>query len=96
MTPDETVEPSGDGLRQLLALSPDAGRIERTRGRCHAQLRKRRQRAVSRAAMAGSTLAWRAAVDKYAWRVVAPAVVGGVCVLYAAALLVTTLRLEVM
>jgi hypothetical protein len=83
----------GDGLEQLLALLPDESRAERTRGRCHAELhlraaryggqvRRRQRRAASRTAIAG-----------YAWRVVGPVVVGGVCVLYAAALLATTLRL---
>jgi hypothetical protein len=83
-----------DGLQRLLTLSPDATRAERTRARCHRELGRRRRRAVSRAALAGSTFALRATVDKYAWRVVGPAVVGGVCVLYAAALLATVLRLE--
>jgi hypothetical protein len=88
------MEAGGDGLQRLLTLVPDASRVERTRGRCHTQLRRRRQRAASGAAIAGSTFALRATVDRYAWRVVGPAIVGGVCVLYAAALLATTLRLD--
>jgi hypothetical protein len=69
-------------LQQLLTLTPDASRVQRTRGLCHAELRRRGRRAASRAAIA-----------VYAWRVVGPAVVGGVCVLYAVALLATTIRL---
>jgi hypothetical protein len=33
-------------------------------------------------------------ITGFAWRVLAPAVVGGFCVLYVAALVVTTLRLQ--
>jgi hypothetical protein len=79
---------SGDGMdlvrggRQLLTLLPDKSRAARTRGRCHAELERRRRRAASRTTVA-----------VYAWRVVGPVVVGGVCVLYATALLATTLRL---
>jgi hypothetical protein len=83
MTADEGVDVGREGLQRLLTLLPDASRAERTRARCHAQLRRRRQRAASRTALAA-----------YAWRVVGPALVGGVCILYAAALLTTTLRLE--
>jgi hypothetical protein len=93
MTPNDAMDASDDGVQRLLTLVPDASRAERTRRRCHAELARRRRRAASTAAIAGSSFALRAMVDKYAWRVVAPAVVGGVCVLYAAALLATTLRL---
>lgn len=82
MSSDEAVDTGLDGLRRLLTLFPDASRTERTRRRCHAQLRRRRRQAPSRTSIVG-----------YAWHVVGPAVVGGVCVLYAAALLATTLRL---
>jgi hypothetical protein len=95
MTCHDEVDAGGDGVRRLLTLSPDPGRTERTRARCHAQLRRRQRRAASTAAIGGSLLALRTTVGLYAWRVVGPAVVGGVCVLYAAALLATTLRLGV-
>jgi hypothetical protein len=82
MTPDDAVDVGGAGVERLMPLLPDATRAARTRERCHAQLRKRRQRAVSRSQMAA-----------YAWGVVGPAVVGGVCVLYASALFATAVRL---
>ena len=82
MTARQSADSRRDGLQQLLTLTPDAGRAHRTRGLCHEELRRRRRRAASRTAVA-----------VYAWRVVGPAVVGGVCVLYAVALLATTIRL---
>lgn len=72
-----------DTLDQLTTLAPDPGRAERVRARCRAQLERRQRRAA------------RTAETGLAWRVFAPALVGAVCVFYVAAILVTTLRLEV-
>jgi hypothetical protein len=83
MTPDNTHEPSTDSLRRLMALAPDPGRAERVRVRCRTQL-GRSQRRDTRTAL----------IAEFAWRVLAPVIVGAFCVLYVAVLVATTLRLE--
>ena len=70
-------------LTRLSRLTPDASRGERVRARCLGRLERSRRLTECRAAMAGSTR-----------RVLAPAVVSGVTVLYVAALVATALGLE--
>ena len=70
-------------LARLQPLAPDPSHAERVRARCHARL-ERKQLRSERAALATS----------YARRILAPAVVGGVCVLYVAALVSTVLRVR--
>jgi hypothetical protein len=72
-----------DNLKRLMSLAPDADRSERVRVRCRMQL-ERNGRHKLRAAV----------TEGFAARVLAPAVVGGFCLLYTAALVITTLRLE--
>jgi hypothetical protein len=82
MTSDERHGGCADSLR-LTALAPDPDRAERVRVRCRAQLVRRARRVERTAAIGG-----------FAWHVVAPIVVGGVCVLYAALFVATTLHLQ--
>ena len=70
-------------LERLVLLTPDPGRTERVRARCRAQLVRRRRRTARSSVMAD-----------FARRVLAPVVVGGFCVLYVAALVAATLRLQ--
>jgi len=74
---------SADCSLLLVVLTPDPDRAERVRVRCRAQLGRSRRRAARTAVITG-----------FAWRVLAPVVVGAFCVLYAAGLVATTLRLE--
>ena len=74
---------STGGLDRLTLLTPDPDRAERLRVRCRTQLGRRRRRAEH-----------TAAITAFVWRVLAPGVVAAFCVLYAAVLVVTTLRLE--
>jgi len=83
MTSDNAHDAGADGLDRLRAVAPDPDRAERVRVRCRTQLGRRRRRAARTAVMTG-----------FAWRVLAPGVVGAFCVLYAAMLVATTLRLE--
>jgi hypothetical protein len=72
-----------DRLDRLARLTPDTVRAERVRAQCRTRLARRSQRETPRVlthARSGALLM--------------PIVVGGVCVLYALALLVTTLRFE--
>ena len=82
MTSDDSHNASADSLERLLRLAPDRDRAERVRVRCRTQL-EHRQRQTTRRALTG-----------FAWRVLAPSVVGGVCVVYIVALVATTLRLQ--
>jgi hypothetical protein len=82
MTSDDTHDPSADGLRRLMSLTPERDRAERVRVSCRTRLG--RQRRGARAA----------AIAEFASRVLAPVVVGAFCVLYGAVLVATTLRLE--
>jgi hypothetical protein len=72
-----------DDLGRLIALAPDPDRTERVRVRCRTQLGRSQRRAAGTATVRG-----------FAWRVLAPAIVGAVCVFYVALLMVTTLRIE--
>jgi hypothetical protein len=83
MTPAHTDEPMMRNLGRLRPLVPDPSHAERVRASCHAQLGRRRRRREHVAGLAESTR-----------RVFAPAVLGGVCVLYVAALVGTVLRLR--
>jgi len=82
MTSDGT-DPKAGGLRRLAVLTPEPGRSESVRARCRSQLEQSRRRE-------GST----GQVAEFAWRVLAPVVVGAFCVFYVAVLVATTLRLE--
>jgi hypothetical protein len=70
-------------LELLTPLTPDPDRTARVRVRCREQLERSRRR-TARAD----------AVTRFTMRVVAPIVIGGVCVLYVAALVATTLRFQ--
>jgi hypothetical protein len=83
MTSNDALDAGADSLDTLTALSPDPERAERLRVTCRIQLGRSRRRAARTAAITG-----------FAWRVVAPVIVGAVCVFYAAGLVATTLRLE--
>ncbi|MEN3339338.1 MAG: hypothetical protein V7647_3014 [Acidobacteriota bacterium] len=76
---DDTV---ANSLRRLSRLTPDSDRAERVRQQCRTRLERR----------------WRpeSAVTSHdsSWQMLTPVVVGGVCLIYALALVVTTLRLE--
>jgi len=80
MTPCDLRDAS---LRRLPPLAPDPDRAERVRVRCRTQLGRNRRRTARSAVMTG-----------FVWHVLGPAIVGGVCALYAAALVVTTLSLH--
>jgi hypothetical protein len=83
MTSSDAHDAAADGLNRLMALAPDADRAAHVRARCRTQLERRRRRAEGTAMITG-----------FAWRVLAPVVVGAVCLFYAAVLVTTTLRLE--
>jgi hypothetical protein len=83
MTLDDSHDPWADSLKGLTALAPDPARAEHVRMKCRAQLGRRRRRRARTAAMAG-----------FAWRVLAPAVIGAFSVLYFAMLVAMTLRFE--
>lgn len=72
-----------ESLDRLPCLAPDPDRAERVRVRCRTRLGRGRRRPARAAVMAG-----------LAWRLLAPIVVGGFCVLYVVALVATTLRLQ--
>jgi hypothetical protein len=82
MTSSDAHPAGGDSLDRLMALAPDPDRAERVRVRCRTQLGRSRRRAA------------HTAVTGFAWRVLAPVVVGAFCVLYVAVLVATTLRFE--
>jgi anti-sigma-K factor RskA len=83
MTSCDTHDGGADSLDNLRAVAPDPDRAERVRMRCRTQLGRSRRRAARTAVITG-----------FAWRVLAPVVVGAFCVLYVVMLLATTLRLE--
>ena len=83
MTSGDSGDVSGVSWERLMPLAPDADRAERVRARCRTQLGRGRRRAARAAVIAG-----------FAWHVLAPLVVGGFCVLYAALLVAATLRLR--
>jgi hypothetical protein len=83
MMRDYSDEASADSLKRLMSLTPDADRSERVRVRCRMQLERNGRRRT------------RTAVTKeFTARVLAPALVGGFCLLYTVALVITTLRLQ--
>ena len=83
MTSDDSHDASAESLKGLMPLAPDPDRAERVRVRCRRQLERSRRRAARTAVITG-----------FAWQVLAPVVVGGVCVLYVVLLVATTLRLQ--
>lgn len=83
MTSCDSCDASAVGLERLMPLTPDPDRAERLRVRCRTQLGQGRRRTARIAQITG-----------FAWRVLAPVVIAGFCVLYVAALLATTLRLQ--
>ena len=83
MTSDDSHEASAEALKGLMSLAPDPDRAERVRVRCRTQLERSRRRAARTAVITG-----------FAWHVLAPALVGGFCVLYVVLLVATTLRLQ--
>jgi len=83
MTSGESRDAGAENWERLMALAPDPDRAERVRGRCRTQLGRSRRRAARAAVITG-----------FAWHALMPLVVGGLCVLYIALLVVTTLRLE--
>jgi len=83
MTFHDAHDASVESLERLTALAPDPDLAERVRLRCRTQLERSPRRAAPTAVITG-----------FGWRVLAPLVVGGFCVLYVALLVVTTLRLE--
>jgi hypothetical protein len=83
MTSRDSQDTSAESLKALMRLAPDPDRAERVRVRCRQQLERGRRRASRAAAIAG-----------FAWQVLAPAFVGGFCVVYVVMLVATTLRLH--
>jgi hypothetical protein len=83
MMRDYSHDTSADSLKRLMPLTPDADRGERVLVRCRKQLERNGRRRARTTAVRGFTS-----------RVLAPVIVGGFCLLYVAALMVTTLRLE--
>lgn len=73
---------AGVDALDLIILTPDPARAERVRARCRAQLERRQRRAA------------RTTETGFAWRVLAPAVVGAVCVFYVSVVVATALRFE--
>ena len=83
MTSDSSHDAGAERLDRLMALAPDPERAGRVRARCRRQLTRSRRRATRTALITG-----------FAWRVLAPAVVVGFCVLYVALLMATTIHLQ--
>jgi hypothetical protein len=83
MTNEQFDSGNAESLGGLTSLSCDTVRAERVRARCRTEL----ERSCRRAARTRL-------VTEYVWRAVPPLVVGAVCVVYAVALIATTLRLE--
>lgn len=83
MTAYDAHDASADGLNRLMNLAPDPDRAERVRMRCRTELERSRRRVTRTTAIGG-----------FAWRVLAPVIVGAVCVFYVTVLVATTLRLE--
>jgi hypothetical protein len=70
MTPDDAL---GRRLERLPRLTPDANRAERVKARCRAQFERRHRRQAR-----------RESVIEFTSQVLAPAAVGGVCVIWVA------------
>ena len=85
MTSSHSDEANVAELVRLVRLTPDAGRAERTRLRCHAQLRRRGRRAT-RDVEVGSARPPLARAAAGAWFVL--------CALYVTDLVTTALRVH--
>ena len=83
MTPNDTHDANFEELMRLQFLASDQGRADQVRIRCRTQLGRSRRRSARTDVPAG-----------FPWRVLAPVVIGGFCVLYIAALVATTVRLH--
>ena len=84
MTRDELRDPMLLNLGRLSAISPDPAGAERVRSRCRAELTRRRYRA--------ERTARRRILSR---RVLAPAFVGGFCLLYLSAVVYDVMQLYV-
>jgi hypothetical protein len=84
MTPDELRDPILMKLACSSTVSPDPARAERVRSRCQAELTRRRHRA--------ERTARRRILTR---RVLAPAFVGGFCLLYLSAVVYDVVQLYV-
>lgn len=84
MTPDKLRDPILMTLGRLSAISPDPARAERVRWRCQAELTRRRHRS--------ERTARRRILTR---RVLAPAFVGGFCLLYLSAVVYDVMQLYV-
>ena len=74
---------SAESLKRLMPLAPALDRTERVRVRCRTRIGRSRRRTARTAVIIGFT-----------WRLLAPVVVGAFCLLYVAALVATTLRVQ--
>ena len=83
MTSDDNHDSGAVNLRRLTALAPESGRAERVRAKCRTQLEQGRHGKRS-----------TALATEFAWRVLAPIVVGVFCAFYIAVLVATTIRFE--
>lgn len=83
MTSYDTHDASLERLERLQSLAADPRRAERVRARCRARLSRSRQSTTRTAETNG-----------FARRVLAAVVVGGLCILYVASLVTTTLRFQ--
>ena len=83
MTPYDNHDATLERVERLQSLAPDPRRAERVRVRCRTQLARDPQRPAHTAVRTG-----------FARRVLAPVVVGGLCVFYFVALVTTALRLH--
>ena len=83
MTSCDDHDAGADSLNRLMNLAPDPEWAERVRVRCRTRLGRSRRGAARKAVTSG-----------FAWRVLAPVVLGAFCVLYVVMLLATTLHLE--
>ena len=82
MTSDDARDAGAESLERLITLTPDPDRAERVRARCRRQLGRSRRPARA------------TEITGFLWQVLAPLVVGGFCILYAALLVATTLRFQ--
>jgi hypothetical protein len=83
MTSCDAHDAAADSLGRLRPLAPDPARAERVRMTCRTQLGRSRRRAARTTVITG-----------FAWRVLAPVVLGAFCVVYVVVLVAITLRLE--
>jgi hypothetical protein len=83
MKSDDPRDAVADSLSRLSRLTADSDRAERVRAQCRTRLVRRWRREIP------------AVMSKdHSWRLLTPIVVGGVCLFYALAFALTTLRLE--